>query len=85
MSLFEPNWRQFWEAKSQGIDQMLQRLAVLQFILYIPVKGGGRRGYMKSTGDRWGEGESKVGKNLWDWVKSKRSRKVCFFTEVGTG
>ena len=39
MSLFEPNCDSCWEAKSQQIEKMLQRMALLHFTLYIRIKG----------------------------------------------
>ena len=33
----------YWEAKSQQIEKMLQRMEVLLFILYIRIKGEDRK------------------------------------------
>ena len=55
---------------------MLLRMAILHLILYITIKRGGIRGYMKSMGDRLGRREKAKGgagkeADLWDWIKSK--------------
>ena len=63
------------EGKSQqifSIEKMLQRLVVLQFILYITIKGGGlRRDYFKNIGGRLGRWEKATWRKFWDWIKSK--------------
>lgn len=42
-SLFEPTDSDCQEANSQRVEKMLHRMAALQFILYITMKGGGVR------------------------------------------
>ena len=44
MSIFEPNLRQLLGSKSQQIDKMLQKMAVLPLILYIRTKSQDVRG-----------------------------------------
>ena len=40
MSLFEPKYDSCWDAKSQHAEKMLWRMAVLQLLLCIRIKGG---------------------------------------------
>ena len=47
-----------WEAKSQWIENMLKRTAILYLILNITIKAGGIKGYMTSIGDRLGRQET---------------------------
>ena len=44
MCLFEPNDDNYWGAKSQRVEKMLQRMAVLHLIFHIPIEGEGIRG-----------------------------------------
>ena len=60
------------KAKSQRIEKMLGRMAVLWLILYIRIKGGNvKKVCMKSTGGRLRRGRSKAGKPLGLHKKTK--------------
>lgn len=67
-----------WESKSQRIEKMLWRRAVLQFILCITMKGGGagRITWKPLVVDegRW----RKQSGEPWDWIQVKW-RDTCFF------
>ena len=68
-----------WKAKSEWIEkifQMLQRIAVLQFILYITMKRRHNEGYTIFIGGRLGRREKAKQGNLWDWIKSKVKRQI---------
>ena len=49
------------EAKSQQMEKMLQRTAVLHLILCIGIKGEDEQGYVRSTCDRFGVGGREKG------------------------
>ena len=58
-----------WEGKSQPIEEMLQKMAVLPFILYIRIKGEDVRGFheihqwwIKEVGEHQGEKPVGLGK-----------------------
>ena len=58
---------------------MLQRVAILQLILYIAIKVGGVTGDLKSIGDKLGMQEKAKRGNLWDWIKTRTNRHILFF------
>ena len=63
MSLSQNNGH--WEAKSEQIEKMFQRMAVLQLILYIKIKRGDlRRVTWNSMVVDWGRGRKQSGKSL---------------------
>ena len=43
-----------WEAIAQQIEKMLWRMAILQLILYVTIKGAEVRGYMELIGGKLG-------------------------------
>lgn len=53
------------EAKSQQIKKLLQRTAVLQFVLYMRIKRRCKEGCMKSICGQWSEREKAKWGNLW--------------------
>lgn len=62
----------FWEAKSQRMENMLRRMAALQLSLYIRIKGGDRKRVNEIHGWRIKEaGQGKVGKFLGSAKKMK--------------
>ena len=72
----------FQEAKSQWIEKMTHRTAVLHLILHITIKGRGIRGYRTSTGDRLGRWEKAKQRSLWDCIESKTNGHITSFTWV---
>ena len=78
INLFESNWQQSPGSKISMTEKILPRMEVLHHILYITIKGGGIRGYVKSMRDRLGRQEKVMPGNLWDGIKSKRNTHTPF-------
>ena len=70
MSLFEPNWQLL------GIEKMLQRMAVLQLILYISINGGDVRRVTWNSLVVVRGWEKAKWENLWDCIKNKTKRHI---------
>ena len=60
----------------EQVEIMLWRMDVWHLVLYVTIKGGDLRGYIKSIGDRLGRWKKTKWKNLWDWITSKMERYI---------
>ena len=85
MSLFEPNWSQLPGSKiSMDWENAPGNGYSTTAILYIRIKGGGVRGYVKSVGDRLGlGGEAKQWKPLGFDKKVKWTDTSFIFVGIG--